>query len=845
MTVEVEEERVPAVVMPAITPQPVGLSAITQHLTDLVVSKQTHPCTATDTELDEVPAIKKKAKPSPIKLLELKFSWERIQECWELLQTKGSHQYSKVEKLLAVRAVMTLLLDWRLEAFDILEMMDAGGDEEEGGPASSLLSPSVPGKEQVPTMSKACTVVSERLCITYRLVAAWVYEYYSLGKISDAPSRRRQTLISDNGQLGPEHILELVTFLCAQRKQGRRTTYRVLQTHVLSDVRLNEHCSTVPSALVSIGVIRDAMRKTGVLGWSRILRVGKKADDPEKEERRRWRIRVFWVHYARYSLLERSGKVVMNFQDESFINLYHGQNHSLCLVDDTGKLDVTMEAPAGPGPRLCINGVISRYGHMIPKDKDGDAYVIDCKYANAAGEEVHRGGHFVELDNHGNVRATFKAPVREKAPPRLDSLTVPVLKEKMVALGIDEAALLLSVGVKKLLKAHIVAAIKGKLGELDAAAAAATAVAAGPFTGGQVPVVPATVPASAFVEPVALIRGKDFSADQIVNFDFDQYDRELADMAHTTDKIFEANKHRGDYHDNYDTVMFYKCMFAQMLAYPSWCKDMQRASDSGELETGGWYDWERDRPLRSLITFIDNAPYHLGAAVQLGGKSKGAIAELLRKKGVGRISFQHVDKDGVTGLASCEVPAEGKSFDRGFPSADQVKEGACAALKELDPLALEAPWNRLLQRVKHHWGPEDIDGWIVVRNAQYTSPQIPVELKWADGKNFVANPCNDTFNRTMGDIIKLLRLRWYYGPTTGLSLFCHCEKIMTELIKYDNEVCDGPLSGEMPYGLQGLPNDATLKEWEKRAGEFMEESESEFHGSAEEGGEGGGPGEEV
>lgn len=210
-----------------------------------------------------------------------------------------------------------------------------------------------------------------------------------------------------------------------------------------------------------------------------------------------------------------------------------------------------------------------------------------------------------------------------------------------------------------------------------------------------------------------------------------------------------------------------------------------RRLDKGDADLVGikpFYDWILDRPTRAVYMFMDNAPYHRGVAYQLQDKSKDAIAALLRAKGVTEIEFSHIGPSGQPVTGHAEVPPDGKSFARNFPNKEQLIEGALKAFKALDEQLDVPPWQRLLDSVKDKWGRGDsIDGWNVSFTPPYLPKQIAVELKWADGENFVGNAENQSERRSTATVIELLRKRWYSGVTSGAKLFSHCEKEMEKM----------------------------------------------------------------
>ena len=80
------------------------------------------------------------------------------------------------------------------------------------------------------------------------------------------------------------------------------------------------------------------------------------------------------------------------------------------------------------------------------------------------------------------------------------------------------------------------------------------------------------------------------------------------------------------------------------------------------------------------------------------------------------------------------------------------------------------PWEKVIAYANFDWE--------IIWSAPYMPKHIPVELKWADGKNYVAAPEQQSEQRTVSDVIDMLRNKWYTGPTTGASQFEHCERKM-------------------------------------------------------------------
>ena len=118
--------------------------------------------------------------------------------------------------------------------------------------------------------------------------------------------------------------------------------------------------------------------------------------------------------------------------------------------------------------------------------------------------------------------------------------------------------------------------------------------------------------------------------------DYPKFRDSLWDMAPTTDKFMVAKEHNGDYHDNFDTLSFFKWCVSLELTYPIWSKEKQSELEDhrrGVNRKAYFKDDEKDfwiidergngRPARELIMILDDAPYHHGLNCQLNNKSKG------------------------------------------------------------------------------------------------------------------------------------------------------------------------------------------------------------------------------
>ena len=93
-------------------------------------------------------------------------------------------------------------------------------------------------------------------------------------------------------------------------------------------------------------------------------------------------------------------------------------------------------------------------------------------------------------------------------------------------------------------------------------------------------------------------------------FDWDTFQESCKDCALTGDRFFIANQKRGDYHDNFDSQIFFKWMTIVERLYPQYCKELQWEKDrqqntrSNGANLINFYDWEKDFPTRELILYF-------------------------------------------------------------------------------------------------------------------------------------------------------------------------------------------------------------------------------------------------
>lgn len=277
--------------------------------------------------------------------------------------------------------------------------------------------------------------------------------------------------------------------------------------------------------------------------------------------------------------------------------------------------------------------------------------------------------------------------------------------------------------------------------------------------------------------------------------DYEAFRTSLLDMAHTTDKFFVAKEAKGDYHENFDSLGFFKWMVATELTYPDWCKEAQAKLDAHKAGTKCYpffkdnekAFWEVNsdgvgRPARELIMIMDNAPYHKGIQCQLGSKTKEEIGNILRQHGIEEIRTTRKNGDHM----NYEVPSKGTPWKHGDPTAEELRVAALQASKSKDPFFDKPPYEFIVKSKKGQWGPEDSPGWSIIPSAPYVSAHIAVELKWAVGKNHVANPVNHIGSRkSLALITSMLRNKWYNDDNAPLKWFQTANSYELEDIKED------------------------------------------------------------
>ena len=181
-----------------------------------------------------------------------------------------------------------------------------------------------------------------------------------------------------------------------RRESGLITTYKILQAHANSTYRVKCTLEECPAAVISLGIIAQALRRTGAVKWVATRKVDKlQTTDLVTAEVRRWRVCVFIAELCLARQKEEAGTLFFAQMNESFCNSHHCAEQSLLETQGEGEAVQDIHQHAGKGPRLCIVGAISQFGPLVCPDPDGTG---NYRWQNAKGESVSSGGEFVELD---------------------------------------------------------------------------------------------------------------------------------------------------------------------------------------------------------------------------------------------------------------------------------------------------------------------------------------------------------------------------------------------------------------------------------------------------------------
>ena len=94
--------------------------------------------------------------------------------------------------------------------------------------------------------------------------------------------------------------------------------------------------------------------------------------------------------------------------------------------------------------------------------------------------------------------------------------------------------------------------------------------------------------------------------------------------------------------------------------HPEFRKQIRQSWIRGDVNSQHeFYDYEHDKPTRTLVEFLDNAPYHHGKMVQIKSESKKGVAKILKRLGITEIKWIRLDADRGAVEYRVEVPEKG------------------------------------------------------------------------------------------------------------------------------------------------------------------------------------------
>jgi transposase len=176
-------------------------------------------------------------------------------------------------------------------------------------------------------------------------------------------------------------------------------------------------------------------------------------------------------------------------------------------------------------------------------------------------------------------------------------------------------------------------------------------------------------------------------------------------------------------------------------------------------------------PGKKCSLVLDNAPYHIFGMFNPLAKSvtMANLSEKLRSLGVLKIKVTRENGQ----VYEFSVPRPGESWGRGQnkPTADEVKRATLKAMKE-------AGDSELLTWLENRFNEL---GWEVIFTPPYLPAFQPIELLWADCKNYIAK------NYTTGRNFETIKSDFVAKSQTvdGAKLIRHAEDRMNTWIQLD------------------------------------------------------------
>jgi len=734
----------------------------------------------------------------------------------------GSHQLSASENLILMHQVVILLIDWILYKEDKSETAKA-----------TLLKAQCPiplnsKDEEIITIQSACRVISTRTGIGYIRLYETFYDCYVHGYImtlKDPKSRKLIPEIATCEDVTLIQIGEIICFLMSRAAVAKTTSYKTIMKHLanpnmndLNDPKLFEvggdKCLPI---VMSRFCIRALLVKHHIVKWSDIKKGGKTGGSPEDALKRLWVLRIQIAEYCYLICREEDGEIIIIIMDESYCHEKHSTKQSLVCVDQNAKPIKEMQGAARDGLRLCIMGSLCRWGHVGCTDPRTRKLVRACGFVNNNNVEVEKGGRMVEYSNTGEIRQVF----RKKKALKINEMKKDELIEKCMHLPGFHNKMKVK-DLKELLKSHqppadVIAVVQPPSNvplQLQPRQQPTLVQPAGLLA---VPVVDTEIEGDIFeINP-----GIEESLNQLIFKDWVAEEKKYKDMPLITDLYFVEKKNDGDYHDNMNSIIFFKYCATLKNMFIEFMKELETKRLAGTLTPHTdkpFYNYETNKCCRKLHLALDGAPYHRCIEAQMSSKSKKEIGAILRELGVSQMQFTRIGVDGANDVTfNVEVPKEGEDFQNGHPTKEELIIAATNAILIKKPSLAKPPWVALFGNTEGFSCEFEFEYSF---SKPYVSPFLCIEYKWSDIKNYVGADEQSSQSRSLATLHNQIQDRLNSGVTSAESLFKTCEKNMNNWIEEKDP--DGPMKGKVPRP-DGLPSYEDWKngvqaEWYKNAG---------------------------
>lgn len=681
------------------------------------------------------------------------------------------------------------------------------------------------------TIKQAAQSVAAVLHVNHSRLFGFVVSHFDDASLLNDVIKKKPPRIENTKKVMRSYILEALSLMRARHARGEANNYNVIMAHLKSEERIHP-CLTIfncPPVEFSKSVLSYALRNVSGYGWGETRKCGILQVSPIKQEQQLWRKWYYLIeHHRNLKLQHVEQSHIIISRDESFVHEMHNGKSSLLPRDENGDLMQDINRQVRNGRRICMSGGLTCYGHYTGYYQlvDGTWTPFrDCIWINKDGEEVDNGGNYVELSGEINeTKGTQTIRKIYRKAPKFKSLNVS--KVELIRIAQEEGVPDIEITNKSGTQVYCnIAELKAKILAKRTTVANSTDVTNPEPLGSDIE--------SSYEFPVDKV-GKGQILNQMIFTDWDKLKTNLQDLAPTGDRFFIAYDHKGDYHDNFDSIMTYKIFVGMIKTWPYFLQHLQRVKDIvcdndtkiisnhqcpiyGNyvcnkadplygVHVNNFYDWESNKCLRDMIVEQDNAPYNHGVELQMSTLSREKCANLLRQLTIKSIQVKSNVILNVPEVDQAWVIPEQHDGTKIY--ADDIRVATRTAIMANHAHLLEPGYMQLCKEFKI----------IVTFTAPYTSPICCIEFKWQVGKGYVAQPMNEYKGRSCKQVVDLLREKWYFKTKEGqepldMNIFVqHCHSLMNESITEYKKTSSGifPLDGKVTdifsdTGLIGYP----------------------------------------